>query len=107
MYILKRTTSASRRMELPQKPKMTREQELMGINGKPGYIERGKLTDGDIDFILNSGDKKLIRKLDEKYKREKVNSEHVKRIYGNAFDNKDNKGNLYKEVGNVSLKKFN
>lgn len=76
----------------------TYEDQLLGNNGKPGAIERGALTDKDIYFIQNSGDRRLKNALEQKYNREKSNSEHVQRMYGSAFTNKDNDGNLYKDT---------
>jgi len=92
MYILKGGRSSTK---TPIGPKY--EDRLLGFNGQPGMIERGSLTDKDINFILDSGDSKLLSALERKYEKEKKNSEHVKRIYGDAFDNKDNDGNLFKD----------
>ena len=74
------------------------EDKLLGYNGKPGMISKGSLTDKDINFIMDSGDKRLINALERKYEREKKNSEHVQRVHGSAFTNKDNDGNLYKDT---------
>lgn len=82
------------------------EDSLLGEKGK---IARGDLTDYDIDFIVDhSGDRKLQGALERKYEKEKSNSEHIKRVYGDAWDNKDNEGNLFKCVdSDVSMGKNN
>lgn len=69
------------------------EQSLLGENGK---IARGAVTDYDIDFILDKGDAKLKEAFNRKYEKEKKNAEHVQRVYGKEWTNKDNEGNLYK-----------
>lgn len=74
------------------------EDRLLGWDGRPGLIESGGLSDGDISFILKSGDRRLINALEEKYRREKRNAAHVERMYGKGFTNVDNDGNLYKDT---------
>ena len=61
-------------------------------------IAKGSLTDKDINFILDSGDSKLISALERKYEREKKNVEHIQRVHGSVFTNKDNEGRLYKDT---------
>lgn len=93
MYILKYGRTSTRTPSY--------EERLLGYGGKEGMISKGTLTDKDINFVLKSGDSKLKKALDEKYRREKKNSEHIKRVHGSAFVNKDNNGNLYvdKDLG--------
>ncbi len=93
MYILKGGRTSTKALYKP-----TYEDKLLGMNGETGMIERGALTDKDINFILDSKDSKLINKLEKKYEKEKVNSDHVKRMYGNDWTNKDNEGNLFKDT---------
>lgn len=71
---------------------------LLGKNGGMNMIDKGSLTDRDINYILDSDDKELKKALDKKYKREKANSEQVQRLYGNDFTNRDNDGNLFKDI---------
>lgn len=62
-------------------------------------IERGALTDADIQWILYKCDDKVIKsKFQAKERKEMKSAADVKRIYGNAFDNKDIYGNYYKEI---------
>lgn len=93
VYILKGGRTSTKALYKP-----TYEDKLMGINGKEGMIERGALTDKDINFILDSKDSKLIQKLEKKYEKEKVNADHVHRMYGKDWTNKDNQGNLFKDT---------
>lgn len=93
MYILKGGRTSTKALYKP-----TYEDKLLGINGKEGMIERGALTDNDINFILDSKDSKLINKLERKYEKEKVNADHVQRMYGKEWTNKDNDGNLFKDT---------
>ncbi len=67
------------------------------LRGSGGMIDRGALTDKDINFIVDSGDRGLKNELERKYQRELANSKHIQSIHGNQFDNKDNDGNLYKD----------
>lgn len=92
VFILKGGRSSTRSVATP-----SYEDRLLGHNGQTGLIERGAVSDKDISFILQSGDRSLNRALESKYQREKRNVAHVQRMYGNAFTNKDNDGNLYKD----------
>lgn len=92
-HILKGGRSSTKTFATP-----TYEDKLMGINGQMGMIERGSLTDKDINFILDSGDSKLINKLEKKYEKEKKNADHVQSVYGKEWTNKDNDGNLFKDT---------
>jgi len=74
------------------------EESLLGTDKQVGKIEKGDLTDYDISFILDKGDRKLKQKFDAKYRREKKNAEHVQRLHGNDWTNKDNNGNLFKII---------
>lgn len=94
VYILKGGRSSTRALH---KPSLTYEDHLLGNKGGMNMIERGALTDKDINFILDSKDKTLLKAFNKKFEREKKNSEHVKRVHGDAFDNVDNEGNLFKD----------
>jgi len=76
------------------------EASLLGDEGK---IKRGALTDFDISYIIERGSREVKNAFEWKVKREKANSEHVKRMYGKDWDNKDNAGNLYKMNDTIDL----
>lgn len=92
-YLLKSGRTSTKALYKP-----TYEDRLLGINGEAGMIEKGSLTDKDINYILDSNDPKLLKCLDKKYQKEKKNSEHVQRMYGKDWTNKDNDGNLFKDT---------
>ena len=60
-------------------------------------IDKGSITDSDIQTIKKSGGKlmdHLLKRENEQIKKTK----DMKRKYGNTFDGIDNDGNLYKDM---------
>ncbi len=61
-------------------------------------LHEGKITDGEINKILDSGDKAMKGELERVTASKEKAMQHVNRIHGKGtWDGIDNDGNLYKD----------